>query len=89
MNGKGAILNEINQKGNYVSAAIVLALLLGGNVHASTTNSKEYTPKKLIIASDPSSNAETMESKAQPFGKLVSKQLGIRSRSWLQLMTTR
>lgn len=58
-------------------AAIVLALLIGGNVHASTTNSKEYTPKKLVIAFDPSSNAETMESKAQPFGKLLSKQLGI------------
>ena len=39
-------------------AAIVLALLIGGNVHASTTNSKEYTPKKLVIAFDPSSNAE-------------------------------
>ena len=29
-------------------AAVVLALLIGGNVHASTTNSKEYTPKKLV-----------------------------------------
>lgn len=58
-------------------AAVVLTLLIGGNVHASTTNSKEYTPKKLVIAFDPSSNAETMESKAQPFGKLLSKQLGI------------
>ena len=54
-------------------AAIVVALLIGGNVHASTTNSKEYTPKKLVIAFDPSSNAETMESKAQTIWKAAFK----------------
>lgn len=57
--------------------AIILVLLVGSNAHASSVNSKEYTPKKLVIAFDPSSNAETMETKAKPFGVLLAKQLGI------------
>ena len=60
-----------------VLATIVFALFVGGSIHASNANSKEYTTKKLVIAFDPLSNAETMETKAQPFGKLLSRQLGI------------
>lgn len=43
----------------------------------STSKSESYTPKELKVQFVPSSQADTMEAKAKPLEKLLSKELGI------------
>lgn len=45
--------------------------------NSSHSGSSSYTPKELKIGFVPSQNAETLEAKAKPLGKLLSKELGI------------
>lgn len=58
-----------------VSLAVTLAACGGGE--KASEKDKDYVPEKLTVQFVPSQAAETLEAKAKPLEKLLSKELGI------------
>ena len=60
-----------------LAAAVTLAACGSSSSSSSSSKDGSYEPKKLTVQFVPSQSAETLEAKAKPLEKLLSKQLGI------------
>lgn len=58
-------------------ALMLSVTLVGCGSKKDKDDSKAYVPKELTVQFVPSQSAETLEAKAKPLGKLLSKELGI------------
>ncbi|KRM19808.1 extracellular solute-binding protein PhnD [Ligilactobacillus hayakitensis DSM 18933 = JCM 14209] len=73
---KGARKIMKNFKKLFLSAALIAGGAIGLAQNPSTVRA-DYVPEKLSVQFVPSSNAESIESKAKPLEKLLKKELGV------------